>query len=66
MSQSTNSKNHHKIVLVGTGAVGSTFAYACTLLGIGQELVIVDVARDRAEGNALDLKIGRASCRERV
>lgn len=55
MSQSTNSKNHHKIVLVGTGAVGSTFAYACTLLGIGQEMVIVDVARDRAEGNALDL-----------
>lgn len=55
MSQSTNTKNHLKIVLIGTGAVGATFAYASTLLGVGQELVIVDVARDRAEGNALDL-----------
>jgi L-lactate dehydrogenase len=55
MSQFPKSINHHKIVLIGTGAVGTTFAYASTLLGVGQELVIVDVAQDRAEGNALDL-----------
>lgn len=55
MSQPTNSKNHQKIVLIGTGAVGASFAFASTLLGVGQELAIVDVARDRAEGNALDL-----------
>lgn len=55
MLQPTNAKNHQKIVLVGAGAVGSTFAYAATLQGIGQELVIVDVARDKAHGDAKDI-----------
>lgn len=40
---------------MGAGAVGSTFAYAATLQGIGQELVIVDVNRDKARGDAKDI-----------
>lgn len=55
MSQPTNAKNHQKIVLVGAGAVGSTFAYAVTLQGIAQELVIIDVNKDKAHGDAKDI-----------
>ncbi|MDF7675160.1 L-lactate dehydrogenase [Neisseriaceae bacterium ESL0693] len=55
MLSPTNEKNHQKIVLVGAGAVGSTFAYAATLQGIGQELVIVDVNHDKAHGDAKDI-----------
>lgn len=51
----TNAKNHQKVVLVGDGAVGSSFAYAMTLQGIAQEIVIVDIAKDRTIGDALDL-----------
>ncbi|MDO1604591.1 L-lactate dehydrogenase [Lactobacillus sp. YT155] len=52
---STNSKNHQKVILVGDGAVGSSFAYAMTLQGIAQEIVIVDIAKERTVGDALDL-----------
>ncbi|MGR3742272.1 L-lactate dehydrogenase [Companilactobacillus sp. DQM5] len=51
----TNAKNHQKVILVGDGAVGSSFAYAMTLQGIAQEIVIVDIAKDRTVGDALDL-----------
>lgn len=44
-----------KIILVGDGAVGSSFAYAVTLLGIGRELGIIDLNEDKAEGDAMDL-----------
>lgn len=44
-----------KIVLVGDGAVGSSYAYALTLLGIGRELGIIDLNMAKAEGDAMDL-----------
>jgi len=55
MTAPTNEKNHQKVLLVGDGAVGSTYAYAMTLQGIAQELVICDIAKDRIKGDALDL-----------
>lgn len=45
----------HKVILVGDGAVGSSFAYASTILGIGRELGIIDINEDKAEGDAMDL-----------
>lgn len=45
----------NKIILVGDGAVGSSFAYACTILGIGRELGIIDINEDKAYGDAMDL-----------
>mgnify|MGYP002737469514 CR=1 FL=1 len=45
----------NKIILVGDGAVGSSFAYACTILGIGRELGIIDINEAKAEGDAMDL-----------
>ncbi|RLK63625.1 L-lactate dehydrogenase [Atopobacter sp. AH10] len=49
-----NIKNK-KIILVGDGAVGSSYAYALVLQNIGQELGIIDIAKEKTEGDALDL-----------
>lgn len=48
------SKN--KIILIGDGAVGSSFAFASTLQGIGRELGIIDLNKDRTVSDALDLE----------
>lgn len=45
----------NKIILVGDGAVGSSFAYAMTILGVGRELGIIDLNEKKAEGDAMDL-----------
>lgn len=45
----------HKIILIGDGAVGSSYAYAITLLGYGRELGIIDVNKEKAVGDAMDL-----------
>lgn len=41
--------------MVGTGNVGSTFAYALLLSGLASEIVLIDANRARAEGEAMDL-----------
>lgn len=45
----------HKVVIVGAGQVGSTFAYALLLSGLVGEIVLIDVNRERAEGETMDL-----------
>jgi L-lactate dehydrogenase len=47
-----------KVVIVGAGAVGSTFAYALAQSGLADEIVIFDVYRELAEGQVLDLAHG--------
>lgn len=47
-----------KIGLVGTGMVGSSFAYALMQRGLANELVLVDLDTARAEGEAMDLNHG--------
>ena len=44
-----------KVVVVGAGHVGATFAYALLLSGLAAEIVLVDAAADRAEGEAMDI-----------
>src|SRR5579862_6765458 len=44
-----------RIAVVGTGHVGSTFAYALLMSGLAAELVLIDANRARAEGEAMDL-----------
>ena len=51
----SKTQNHQKVILVGDGAVGSSYAYAMALQGIAEEFGIVDVVKDRTEGDALDL-----------
>ncbi|MDR6226133.1 L-lactate dehydrogenase [Desmospora profundinema] len=52
------SEKKSKIVLIGSGAVGSTFAYTVLLQGLAHELVLIDANQDKAEGDALDLNHG--------
>lgn len=44
-----------KIAVLGTGNVGATVAYALTLQGVCSEIVLVDINKEKAEGEALDL-----------
>ncbi len=44
-----------KVAIVGVGLVGSTYAYSLLLSGIAAEIVLIDVNRERAEGEAMDL-----------
>ncbi|MDQ2997388.1 MAG: L-lactate dehydrogenase [Chloroflexota bacterium] len=47
-----------KVGLVGTGMVGSSFAYALMQRGLANELVLIDQDHARAEGEAMDLNHG--------
>lgn len=47
-----------KMVIVGDGAVGSSIAFAMTLSNLVSEIVIIDINKDKAEGDALDLNHG--------
>lgn len=47
-----------KIVLVGTGFVGMSMAYSLLNQGGINELVLIDVAKEKAEGEAMDLSHG--------
>lgn len=49
-----------KVVLVGTGFVGTSMAYALENQGGINELVLIDVLKDKAQGEAMDLAHGLA------
>ncbi|MCI9415228.1 MAG: L-lactate dehydrogenase [Clostridiales bacterium] len=49
-----------KVVLVGTGLVGMSYAYALLNQNVCDELVLVDIDKKRAEGEAMDLNHGLA------
>lgn len=44
-----------KVVIIGTGMVGSTLAYSLLWSGLTPEIVLIDANRARAEGEAMDL-----------
>ncbi|MGZ4789238.1 MAG: L-lactate dehydrogenase [Terriglobales bacterium] len=44
-----------RVAVVGMGNVGATFAYALLLSGLAAEIVLIDVYRAKAEGEAMDL-----------
>ncbi|MCD8091082.1 MAG: L-lactate dehydrogenase [Clostridiales bacterium] len=47
-----------KVAVIGAGYVGSTTAYTLFLSGLVSEIVLVDINRDKAEGDAMDLNHG--------
>jgi L-lactate dehydrogenase len=47
-----------KIVIVGAGSVGSTFAYSLLIRGLASQIAIVDINKERAEGEVMDLNHG--------
>ncbi len=48
----------HRVVVIGTGAVGATTAYTLLLRNRMSELVFIDANKDRALGEALDMNHG--------
>ncbi len=53
-------KDNRKVVLIGTGMVGMSYAYALLNQGACDELVLIDVDKERAQGEAMDLNHGVA------
>ena len=53
----TLTKQHEKVILVGDGAVGSSYAFALVNQGIAQELGIIEIPQlfEKAVGDAEDL-----------
>jgi len=49
-----------KVVLVGTGAVGTAYAYSLVNQGFVTELVLIDANEEKAKGEAMDLIHGMA------
>jgi L-lactate dehydrogenase len=47
-----------KIAIIGAGSVGTTFAYSILIRGLASEIVIIDINKERAEGEAMDLNHG--------
>ena len=50
--------NHRKVAIVGCGFVGSASAFCLMQTGLFTEMVLIDVDRSRAEGEALDIAHG--------
>lgn len=54
------SNDFRKIAVVGAGSVGASIAYALLMSGLVSEIVLVDIDKNRAEGEAMDLAHGAA------
>lgn len=52
----------NKISIIGTGSVGSTIAYTLAVTGLASEIVLIDINKDKADGEALDIKEGAPFC----
>ncbi|WP_010676545.1 L-lactate dehydrogenase [Bacillus timonensis] len=49
-----------RVALIGTGLVGSSYAFALMNQGIVNELIMIDVNEEKAKGDVLDLNHGKA------
>ncbi|MEK7096441.1 MAG: L-lactate dehydrogenase [Patescibacteria group bacterium] len=57
---SKKEKEHekNKVVIIGTGAVGSSTAFSMMIQGIASEIVLIDLDTKKCEGEVLDLEHG--------
>ena len=55
MTETNGNTDNQKIILVGDGAVGSSYAFALVAQNIAQEIGIIDINRAKAQGDAMDL-----------
>ncbi len=47
-----------KVAVVGAGNVGATVAYTLMMSGLVSEIVLLDINKDKAEGDAIDMSHG--------
>lgn len=51
-----------KITIIGSGSVGSTIAYTLMVMGIANEICMIDINSKKAFGEALDIQQGTPFC----
>jgi len=54
----TSTWQARKVVIVGAGSVGSSFAYALAQSSVANEIILMDANKDLAEGQVLDMAHG--------
>lgn len=59
-------KEKRKVVLVGTGFVGMSFAYSMLIAGDIDEFVLIDINKEKAIGEAMDLQHGMAYAKRKI
>ena len=52
----------NKVTIVGAVSVGSTIAYTLTVMGLANEIVMIDINSEKALGEALDIRQGTPFC----
>lgn len=52
---------NRKVAIIGAGFVGSSIAYALALRDIAREIVLIDIAKEKTEGEAWDIRHGLPS-----
>jgi L-lactate dehydrogenase len=60
MMDNNNLVKRRKVVVVGAGAVGSTFCYALAQSGLAEEVAVIDRNDNLVQGQVLDLAHGQA------
>lgn len=58
--ENTRQYSKNKIIIVGDGAVGSSFAFSLVTQDVGREIGIIDINKDKTIGDALDLSAALA------
>lgn len=53
-----------KVSVIGTGAVGGTYAFSLMTSGLAREIVLIDKDRDKAESQSMDLSQGLSFTRQ--
>jgi L-lactate dehydrogenase len=49
---------NRKVAIIGAGYVGASIAYALAIKDIAREIVIIDLDKKKAEGEAIDIRHG--------
>ncbi|MBR2282792.1 MAG: L-lactate dehydrogenase [Ruminococcus sp.] len=53
-----NNKNEKKITILGAGNVGATIAYTFAVAGTCSDVVLIDINKEKAKGEAMDIRQG--------
>lgn len=53
----------HKVTIIGAGSVGATIAYTMVTRGIASEIVLIDINKPKALGEAMDIDQGTPYCK---
>lgn len=54
----TNQKSGKKITILGAGNVGATVAYTFAVAGTCSDIVLIDINKEKAKGEAMDIRQG--------